>query len=94
MYLLDGFYFQSVKASVFKKKYFDDFKKIEISRGEILIKEGANYQNVYFIQNGELEISVNQTLLEINQLINILEQKLRMKIAGKSYLKSGIKSFN
>ena len=89
MYLLDNFYFQSVKASIFKKKYLDDFQKFEITRGEILIKEGGFFQNIYLIKEGELEITINQTLLELNQLINILEQKLGLKTSDKPALKTG-----
>lgn len=89
MYLIDNFYFQSVKAAVFKKKYFEDFEKFEITKGEILIKEGDCPDSLYFIREGELEISINQTLLQLNQLIHILENKLG-KVAEKSDLKSGM----
>jgi CRP-like cAMP-binding protein len=89
MYLIDNFYFQSVKTSIFKKKYYKHFQKFEIARGETLTREGETVSHLYLIKEGEVEVKTNKTLLELNNLLKILEELLGEKMLDKGGLKSG-----
>ncbi len=89
MYLIDNYYFQSVKTSLFKKKYYKHFEKCEIARGETLTREGEMVSHLYLIKEGEVEVKANQSLLELNNLLKILEELLGERVCDKGGLKSG-----
>jgi hypothetical protein len=89
MYLIDNFYFQSIKPIIFRKRYFNDFKKCEITRGESLSIEGEIFSHIYLIKEGEVEITLSQNLLDLNNLINILEEKIGRVWEDKGTIKSG-----
>ena len=89
LYLIDNFYFQSVKTSIFKKKYFKHFERIELNRGETLTREGEKVSYLYLIKEGEIEVKTNQSLLEINSLLKFLEEMSGKNISEKGGLKTG-----
>lgn len=89
MYLVDSFYFQSIKPNIFKKRYFSDFKKCIIPRGETLLKEGEYFSHLFLIKEGEIELTINQNFLDLNNLINILEEKVGTNWEDKASIKSG-----
>lgn len=61
--------FQYISRYVFEKKYFNFFKYKKCERNEILVKENEKNENMFFIINGEFELSTSRNIVEVNNLI-------------------------
>lgn len=68
--LIENYFFQSVNKLFFEKKYFNLFRTKEVPRGEILTSQDDPVDCVYFVRNGEIEISMRGS---INSLKTIVE---------------------
>ena len=56
----------------FEKLYFNYFKKEYLTSGQILIHQNEQIENIYFIMEGQIEITTN---LNFNEIISILKEK-------------------
>ena len=63
--------FQYISRYVFEKKYFNFFKYKKCERNEILVKENEKNENMFFIINGEFELSISRNIVEVNNLVNV-----------------------
>ena len=70
-FLNDNFFLQGMKRSIFESKYYFEFSYCEFNRDKLIIKENEKPQYLYFIKDGEIEISLNTSLI---QLIKKLEK--------------------
>ena len=61
--------FNGIKRTMFDKKYYNFFRTKIIKKDSLLIQEGKNCDNIYFILSGEYELYVEKNIAEINQLI-------------------------
>lgn len=61
--------FQYISRYVFEKKYFNFFKYKKCERNEILVQENEKNENMFFIINGEFELSTSRNIVEVNNLI-------------------------
>ena len=73
---------------------FNEFIQCEYKRDEILFDENDEFDYIYFIKSGEIEISVNMSLLELNQFIQEMSKNSNMyNLMKEGYvLKSEVKS--
>ena len=56
----------------FEKQYFNFFKKETFTSGQVIINQNEKIENVYFIMEGQFEIS---TKLVFNDIVHIIKQK-------------------
>ena len=61
--------FSRFNLELFDKFYFNFFEKTTIERGDVLINQNSPHIYIYFIKNGEIEIS---TMLSFNKLNDII----------------------
>ncbi len=71
-FLNDNFFFKSMKPYLFRKKIFYDFVKMDYNKGKVLINEREITQNIYFLKEGEVELKIEVSLIDLNKLINNL----------------------
>lgn len=73
--------FNSITKRSFELKYFNMFTFDKIERNQKILSETEECKFNYFIQKGQFELIVNGNLIEINQLIIKLKNKLKMNTA-------------
>ena len=56
----------------FEKQYFNFFKKETFTSGQVIINQNEKIENIYFIMEGQFEIS---TKLVFNDIVHIIKQK-------------------
>ena len=61
--------FNSMNWILFEKSYFNYFKKEKFSYGQIIITQNEEIDNIYFIMEGQFEITANLSYNEINYII-------------------------
>jgi CRP-like cAMP-binding protein len=74
LFFLDNFFFQTIANKLFEKKYFPMFLLNECRRGETLFKEGEEVNYLYFIREGEVELILNKSVLEIHKLSKYMKE--------------------
>jgi CRP-like cAMP-binding protein len=74
-FLIESFFFTTYSSKVFRSKYYQLFLHEEKKRGEIIIKEKSNFEHVYFIKSGEIELTISCSLIEIMNIINLFVLK-------------------
>ena len=81
-FLIENYFFRPVKIKTFVKKFFKDFIYEEALRDTIIFKEKDAMDYIYFIKEGEVEIYVNKTIVEIQKFIRGLSILNRDMIVG------------
>jgi hypothetical protein len=71
--------FNTISKYVFTKRYYQFFIYKKCEKDAYLIEENKKCENVYFIFNGEFEITLTGNLVDVNNLI-IFYKKLIKKI--------------
>ena len=76
-YLLDLNVFRGCNKNLFMNSFSNFFNKIVIQNNDILFNEGdsANNMKVYLIKKGEIELSCNKSIYEINDIFIGLNYK-------------------
>ena len=74
--------FNTISKYVFTKRYYQFFIYKKCEKDLYLIEENKNCENVYFIFNGEFEISLIGNLVDVNNLI-IYYKKLLKKMRNE-----------
>jgi len=67
-FLMDNFFFKNVKYKAFSYKYFFNFRFDEYPRDTILFRENDHIDCLYFIKEGEVEMTVNKSILDLQKL--------------------------
>lgn len=75
-FLHQNFFFNRIKYHKFSKKYFTLFISDKYGKGDKLITEGENVNFIYFIQEGSVEITTSKSMNEIEDLINLINDKI------------------
>ena len=73
--ILDITFFRDINKDYFKEKLFEHFHLYHYSIGDIIFKQNDKRKCVYFIKSGEIELNMNASVLDINNLINNKFQK-------------------
>jgi len=71
-FLNDNFFLHGMKRNVFESKYYIEFNCKELKRDKVIIKENEIIDFLYFIKEGEIEISLKCSLFELISKINHL----------------------
>ena len=87
-----NFFFHRIQYYKFSKKYYTWFINEKYYKGDILFKEGENIKYLYFIQEGSVEISFNKSINEVEELINIINNKEEMLVRN-NYIKINFNTF-
>lgn len=91
VFLLDNNLFKEIHSKNFERKYFQLFISEEYSRNTLLFKENQAVEYIYFIKEGEIELSMNKSLIEIHGFTNQLSYLTKFNYPSYS-LKSEPKS--
>ena len=89
-FLIENFFFKSVPKHKFSSTYYSNFQIVDMYKGDSLYKFDGNFSNlydnhqskensdyfVYFLKEGEVELSFNASLYEIDFIISYLEEIL------------------
>jgi hypothetical protein len=75
-FLISNFFFRNISLSNFRTKYFYNFLRVELLKGTPLFKEKEPCQKLYFIKEGEVELKLELSTIELIKLINHLVVKL------------------
>ena len=78
-YFVDGPIFKGISTNLFVNEYFYVFAKKNYTLGQKLFSRGEERDKIYFIVNGELELSVNMTLFEVTNIIRELGGEINDK---------------
>ena len=81
-FLISNFCFKSIPPYIFKKKYFFDFIPTETCKGTVLCKIKQSIETIYFIKEGEIELRLDISLIELRKLTLLLIEKTRFDIHG------------
>lgn len=71
-FLVTNFFFRNISNTFFEKKYFGSFIDEDYFKNEYLCYEDRNVDYVYFIRNGQIELTTHKNVFEIHALINCL----------------------
>jgi len=72
LFLIENPLLHGIFKSTFEKNYYYYFKQLHPKSGERLFSEGSSIDCLYFIKEGEFQISIDKNLLELNTLIKQL----------------------
>ena len=89
-FLYSNFFFKVIHPSVFNKKLFYEFVSLEYSKGTVIINEKDELQYLYFIRDGEIQININLSILELNNLIYNLVNETKCYPDPERFLDSRI----
>ena len=69
-FLVDNYFFNAIKHSSFKSRYFYNFVKTDYRKGKRLVKCNEPCEKLFFIREGEVELKIEISLNELIRLIN------------------------
>lgn len=61
--------FRAISHAIFERKYLNYFRDKIFDINHYLFKEGDEIEYMYFINEGEYELSVNKNIIEVNNMI-------------------------
>jgi hypothetical protein len=82
--------FCTFSKAVFNKKYLNLFVSMQSNRGMIIMKQGEPADSIVFLKDGEYEIKIRRSLLEINALIKELGGEINTRNENSHMLGIGI----
>ena len=71
-FLYNSFFFSQISKRKFEREYFPLFMKELLPKGTILFKENSPVKYIYFISNGNIELSTTKSVLETHAFIKYL----------------------
>ncbi len=89
-FFVECFLYNLISIPIFEKKCFSNFTYHELFRNETLYFEDDSLDYLYFIKEGEIELSLNKNLLELHVLIKTLITKTGNKNKIKYDIHNGI----
>ena len=63
----------------FEKTYFNFLKKENLTSGQIIINQNEKVENIYFIMEGQIEITTNLTFIEISTILKQKNKRIKNK---------------
>lgn len=83
--------FDNMNKNVFENKYFNFFTKETFSQGQKIINQEQKINKIYFIMDGQFEIT---TSLSMAKIYSILQSKTQKTIDDRKKIKIKKKNFN
>ena len=78
-FLVDNFFFNSIKKTIFGNYYLNLFEKEHYKLGQKICNENDLVENVFFIKEGKVKLFTKKSVLEIHMLINIIKELVKKK---------------
>ena len=75
--------YRPINQALFEKKYLHFFRDRVFDINNIIFNEGDEWNEMYFITDGEYELSVNKNIIEVNQMI-VKYKEILKKINNKN----------
>ena len=63
----------------FEKTYFNYFKKEYLTSGQVIINQNDQIENIFFIMEGQIEITTNLNFNEINSILKDKNKRIKNK---------------
>ena len=63
----------------FEKTYFNFFKKEYFTSGQVIINQNEHIENIYFIMEGQVEITTSLNFKEINYILKQKNKRIKIK---------------
>ena len=79
-FLNNRFFFKNINLKKFARKYFNLFIYEKYLNGMILFKENEPLNYVYFIEDGQVELTTTKTMLQIDIFLRGLQEKFSLKV--------------
>lgn len=83
--------FDDMNKNVFENRYFNFFRKENFSQGQKIINQEQKINKIYFIMEGQFEITTN---LSMAKIYSILQSKTKKTIDDRKKIKIKKKNFN
>ena len=83
-FLNSNFIFRKIETKKFEKKYFSYFIREKYKKGDIIFNEGDLPYNVYFIEQGDIELYSSRNIIEFQKIIDFLEKEKKTILKAKS----------
>jgi len=83
-FLLDNFFFKGIKKNYFDKKYYSMIIQENYYSGKVIYSENDPSDYLYFIKEGQVELSFNYSMIELHKRIRQL-LKFIPELAGLDY---------
>jgi len=71
-FILSQKVFSSINENIFHRCYFNQFVNRKLNIGDVLIKEDQEADNIYIIKNGQFEVTIKKSNVELYRLIRKL----------------------
>lgn len=71
-FLLDNFFFKGIKKNYFEKKYYSIVVQETYLYGKVLYNENDPADFIYFIREGQIELSFNYSMMELHRRLRSL----------------------
>ena len=84
-FLNSNFIFGKINAKKFEGKYFSWFICNKYKKGDIIFNEGDIPTNVYFIEQGDVELYSSKNIIEFQKVIDYLEKKKNIILKSKTW---------
>ena len=82
--------YRPINEALFEKKYLHFFRNKVFDINSFIFYEGDEWGEMYFITDGEYELSVNKNIIEVNEMIikykEILQKLNKNNIVSNNYL--------
>ena len=88
-----NFFFHRINYGKFSKKYFTLFINNKYTKKDIIFNQGDIIKYIYLIQEGNVELSITNSMNEIESLINIINEK-REILLRSNYAKINLNKMN
>ena len=75
--------FEEQNWTHFEKQYFNYFKKENLQNGQIIINQNQKLENIYFIMEGQIEISTKLSFEEIYKIFKNKNKKFKLQKTEK-----------
>ena len=76
-FLGKNYLFNKITPKKFVKRYFNLFELETYNKGDILFKENANLEYIYFIKEGYVNLLTSKSILEMEMFINEINKKIK-----------------
>lgn len=73
---MNNYIFKEIPLKFFKKNYYTDFLRLDFPKYTVIMKQNSPIEYVYFIREGEVELSMELNLIQLTKLINSLQNKI------------------
>jgi len=84
-FLIENFFFKYIRPSIFDNKYFNQFIYKEFTSGQILFNTNDEIDYIYFIKEGEIELLMNNSIVQISKLLLDLTHKTNITAEEPEY---------